>query len=210
MECGKFKLLAEPEYPLGTPMYRLVANRDIGSDVKAGDMGGLVSGPACLSPEDDCWVHPGALVFGGARVYDSAQVGPGAQLSAGAVLRGNSQLRGSINLVGQFNLAGSESLAAQDVLIVNVLLKRIGQFILQAETIFVLEYALSDGWTNSLTLPAGKCTDSLRASLACRQAGDRVAFMRVRSGLSELLVPGPEGLIPYPTLEEKLQQSQAF
>lgn len=209
MENSKFALSAEPEFPLGMPMYRLRAKRDIGPDVKAGEMGGLVSGPASLAEDGDCWVYPGGMVYAGGRVSENALVHAGASVSLEASLRGNSQIRG-INLVGQFDLCGTESLRSESALIINVLLARVGQFVVEAETVFVLEYNLGEGASSSLMLPASQCTSSFRAHLACRQAGDRVAFLRVGNGKAELLPRTQNGQVPFEQLDKNLRTLQAF
>ena len=63
----KYSLVAEGN------LFRLVAEKDF-SDVKKGDLGGLVSGPNNLSQEGDCWIYDEAQVSGQARVSDEVQV----------------------------------------------------------------------------------------------------------------------------------------
>jgi hypothetical protein len=211
MENAKFALKAEYGCSIGPlPMYRLVAKRDIGADVKAGDLGGLVSGSACLSDEGDCWVYPGGGVYAGGRVAENATVRAGANVSANATLRGNSKLHGGVNLVGGFDLCGNETLEAREALIVNVVVARMGQYVLEAQTMFVLEFELGGGIASKFVLPAAKCSGDLAAHLACRQPGDRVAFLRLGTGLAHPLLPDAAGHVLFRSLEKTLTQLQTF
>ena len=62
--------IAHPEYPF---LHRIRALRDIGSEVKAGDLGGFVEHEGNLSYEDaDCWIYNNAIAANGAFVYEGA------------------------------------------------------------------------------------------------------------------------------------------
>ena len=65
----KFEItdIAHPEYPF---LHRIRALRDIGTDVKAGDLGGFVEGEHNLSHEDDAWICDDAIAANGAFVTD--------------------------------------------------------------------------------------------------------------------------------------------
>ena len=72
----KYELLKEEPVRLvdGTRRYRIRALRDIGDDVKAGDLGGYIESEGNLSQEGNCWVYPDATVDGQAVVFDNAKV----------------------------------------------------------------------------------------------------------------------------------------
>ncbi|USF26261.1 hypothetical protein N510_001189 [Firmicutes bacterium ASF500] len=62
--------IAHPEYPF---LHRIRALRDIGSEVKAGDLGGFVEHEGNLSYEDaDSWIYNDAIAANGAFVYEGA------------------------------------------------------------------------------------------------------------------------------------------
>ena len=84
MSNQKFEItdIAHPEYPF---LHRVRALRDIGTDVKAGDLGGFVEHEGNLSfePGDDAWVRDEAIAAGDSVV------------EKGSVLRGRAVACGS-------------------------------------------------------------------------------------------------------------------
>ena len=74
-ENGKYEItdFAHPENP---KLHRILALRDVGQDVKAGDLGGYVENEDNLSYEDgdDAWVYDDAMVSNNACVCEDSQV----------------------------------------------------------------------------------------------------------------------------------------
>ncbi len=67
-------------------LYRIMAIRNINNSfqqVKAGELGGLIESPNCLSQYGDSWIFKDAIVYDGATVQD------GASVSGNSVIRGN-------------------------------------------------------------------------------------------------------------------------
>ena len=98
----KYELIPEE----GTDLLRLKALRNF-KDVKAGDLGGLISKESNLSHEGDCWVYGNARVYGDARVggnahvYNNAQVFDTARISGDAIVRDNTRAtKRVINITG--------------------------------------------------------------------------------------------------------------
>ena len=105
-------------------LFRVKALRDFGN-VKAGDMGGYVSGEHNLSHESNCWIYDNAevydnaeicgdaLVFGNAVVCDHAVVYGNAVLCGDAVVRenavvsGNAVVRGDAEVNGYTRICGN-------------------------------------------------------------------------------------------------------
>ena len=89
----KFEItdIAHPEYPF---LHRIRALRDIGKDVKVGDLGGFVEGGHNLSHEDDAWIYDDAIAANGAFVYE------------GAVLRSNAIVCGEAHVCKEAVLSG--------------------------------------------------------------------------------------------------------
>ena len=97
--------IAHEEYPF---LYRIRALRDIGSEVKAGDLGGFVEHEGNLSfePEDDAWIYDDAIAAGdsvvekGSVLRKRAVICESACVSYGTVLFGDARAEGSAYLRG--------------------------------------------------------------------------------------------------------------
>ena len=99
--------IAHDKYPF---LHRIRALRDIGGDVKEGDLGGFVESESNLStePDDTAWIYNDAIAAGGAYVdmashlRDRAIICDCAYVSQGSVLYGdtraedNAYIRGSV------------------------------------------------------------------------------------------------------------------
>lgn len=72
----KYELIAEGD------LFRLRAVKDF-AGVKAGDLGGLVSGEHNLSQEGTCWIGAGVRVSVGVRVGAGVRAGTGVRAGAG-------------------------------------------------------------------------------------------------------------------------------
>ena len=107
--------IAHEKYPF---LHRIRALRDIGSEVKAGDLGGFVESESNLSTEDDtswlfddaiaagsAFVDQDARLFGKAVACDCAYVSQGAALSAEARAEDSAYIRAS-DLCGHARASG--------------------------------------------------------------------------------------------------------
>ena len=87
--------IAHEKYPF---LHRIRALRDVGSDVKAGDLGGFVEGEHNLSHENDAWIYDDAIaanaafVEGGASLRDEAVVCGEARVRGRAVISGHARV----------------------------------------------------------------------------------------------------------------------
>ena len=88
--------IAHEKYPF---LHRIRALRDIGSEVKAGDLGGFVESESNLSfePEDDAWIFNDAIAAGeayvdkGSCLRDRAVASDHAYISHGATMLGDAR-----------------------------------------------------------------------------------------------------------------------
>ena len=107
--------IAHEKYPF---LHRVRALRDIGSEVKAGDLGGFVESESNLSTEDDMsWIYDDAIaaenayvdqnarLFGKAVICGCAYVSQGAALSAEARAEDRAYIRGA-DLCGHARASG--------------------------------------------------------------------------------------------------------
>lgn len=90
--------------------FRIRALKDF-AGIKAGEYGGLVSGPDNLSQHGNCWigygasvigqasVHDDAIVTGSAFVYDSAVLADHAIITDGGVLKGKARALGNATIM---------------------------------------------------------------------------------------------------------------
>ena len=98
--------------PSGVTLHRIRALRDVGSDVKEGNLGGWVATEKNLDQFGDAWVSGNAQVYGGARVfgeawvygtawvYDNAQVYGNARVFDTARVSGDAQVYGDARVYG--------------------------------------------------------------------------------------------------------------
>jgi hypothetical protein len=86
----------------------IVALRDIKRwNIKAGDIGGIISSENNLSQDGNAWVYGDAQVYGNARVYGDARVSGNAQVSGNARVYGDAQVYGNARVYGiVINLIG--------------------------------------------------------------------------------------------------------
>jgi hypothetical protein len=91
---NKYKLIPEGS------LYRLKALKDF-ADVRAGDLGGLVSGEHNLSQEGSCWVSGKARVFGEAWVFGDALVSGEAWIYGDALVSGEAEVSGKAKVSGK-------------------------------------------------------------------------------------------------------------
>ena len=63
--------------------YQIKALRDIGDDVKKGDLGGCVENEDNLSQEDEAWIYVGARAQGNSRVLGNVHIVEGTVVEKG-------------------------------------------------------------------------------------------------------------------------------
>ena len=91
-------------------MLRIIALRDF-SNVKKGDVGGLIEKESNLSQEGDCWVYYGAMVFedavvsDNARVYGNAWVYGEARVYENAWVTDNAKIYGNAKVYGMARIS---------------------------------------------------------------------------------------------------------
>jgi len=139
MENTKYKLDTEDTIVVqGHKLYRIIALRDIGDTVKAGDKGGYIEDEDNLSHFDNCWVGDEAQVFDGAlvfknaivedfaKVYDKARVGGEAQVFGhaevfddvrvfdAAFVYGNAKVSGGCLLCGDTQIRSNTAITDEE------------------------------------------------------------------------------------------------
>ena len=88
-------------------LFRVVALRDIGNNVKAGDIGGWVESKSNLSQFGECWVYDDAQVYGSANVYGNARVTGNAYVYGNAHVYGNANVYGNARVYGNAYVTGN-------------------------------------------------------------------------------------------------------
>ena len=113
--------IAHEEYPF---LHRIRALRDVGLDVKAGDLGGFVEREENLSQADNAWIYDDAIAAGSAVVDQHSQLRDwavaceSAYISQGSVMSGNARAEGFAFLRGaklsESALASSHAMVLND------------------------------------------------------------------------------------------------
>ncbi|MEE3451047.1 MAG: hypothetical protein VZR27_10235 [Acutalibacteraceae bacterium] len=70
----KYELTDETKIYFDRTLHRIKALRDIGEDVKTGDLGGWIEKESNLSHDGDAWVYGNAQVYGNAKVTEITDV----------------------------------------------------------------------------------------------------------------------------------------
>jgi len=84
----------------GEWIFRIISLIDF-SDVKKGDMGGLIESENNLSHDGDCWIYDESRVLDGARVSDNAKIyGWCAICSDNARISGNAVVKDIVTIMG--------------------------------------------------------------------------------------------------------------
>lgn len=90
----KYEFTDETRELDGVTVKRIRALRDVGRNVKAGDLGGFIKDEMCLSHRDRCWVFGDAVVMENALVMEDAQIGNDALVRRYARVCGRAQVVG--------------------------------------------------------------------------------------------------------------------
>ena len=105
LESEKYVFTNETKEYDGQTLYRIRALKDFGN-VKAGELGGFVSGEHNLSQEGDCWVDYFATVTHNARITDNAIVSGKAVVTDNARITENVIINDHVKIAGDVKLPG--------------------------------------------------------------------------------------------------------
>ena len=104
LESEKYVFTNETKEYDGQTLYRIRALKDFGN-VKAGELGGFVSGEHNLSQEGDCWVDYFATVTHNARITDNAIVSGKAVVTDNARITENIIINDNVKIGGDVKLS---------------------------------------------------------------------------------------------------------
>ena len=91
----KYELTDETIEVYGRTLHRIKALKNIGTDVKKGDLGGFVESERNLSQKGNCWVFNSAMVYDSAMVFGLAEVYGSAMVCGSAEVYGKAKVYGS-------------------------------------------------------------------------------------------------------------------
>jgi len=188
MTTDKYELVDTDERPFGpdTKLFRIRALRDVGTDVKAGDMGGLVGGPSSLFHPGDCWVYPDAIVCKGAKVMDDATVRDRVRVLGNAILEGRSSIRGDVQIFSDISLSRDDTLEG-NCQVVALEVVAAGHYALGGHTRFCFQCALGESQIH-FELSAASCVPKFAARLATLSAGQKLAYIQQNGEIHPLSV----------------------
>jgi len=194
MSNKKYELVETEQRPLGPNirLFRIRALRDVGTDVKAGDMGGFIAGPVNLDQEGECWVYPHAIVRAGARVSGNATVRGHARLFGNASMQENSSIRGDVQIFADIEMSGDDNLEGR-FQVVALQVKAAGHYSLGGHTRFCFECDLNSSAIH-LEVPAASCAPGAAARLATVTAGHKLAYIMTQNEIYALEVGRYDGL----------------
>ena len=101
----KYKLTNERITVDGHILHRIKALRNF-ADVNREALGGYIEFENNLSHDGDCWVYPGARVYGKARIYDNANILPSAQVYGNAKVYENAWVSNDAQVYGNAKVYG--------------------------------------------------------------------------------------------------------
>lgn len=107
-------------------LLRIIAVRDF-SDVKAGDLGGLISSEDNLSHFGNCWIYDNARaikdsrMYGNAMVKDNAVISSNAVVSENAIVSGNARVHHNAIIRGNANISDNAIIGGDSTVFNNVL-----------------------------------------------------------------------------------------
>jgi len=92
-------------------LFRIKALRDVGEDVKKGDLGGLVENENNLSQDGGAWIYRHASAQGNSRVLGDARVTEFALVTGGAWVLDNAVISGKARVAGDAAVFGNASVS---------------------------------------------------------------------------------------------------
>lgn len=87
-------------------LFRIIALKDF-SNVKKGDLGGVVENRNNLGQQGNCWIHENAKVTGKAEVRGDAEVSGDAKVYSTAYVSGNALVSGDAEVTGNAKVYGN-------------------------------------------------------------------------------------------------------
>lgn len=110
----KYKITGH-QYPKFPKLRQIQALRDIGPNVREGDLGGYVEREWNLDQQGDSWIHPGAVCRERARIQMDAQLLGNSIAEGEAMVSGQAQIYGNCTVQG--NAYVSDARIEDDVLV---------------------------------------------------------------------------------------------
>ena len=103
-------------------MFRIRALIDIEPNIKAGDLGGFVTGYHNLSQEGNCWIHPNAIVTDNAHVQDDAQILGDAMVGGHATIRDRAIITDQAIVFSNATVSGDAYVSDEAVVVGNAII----------------------------------------------------------------------------------------
>ena len=103
-------LYDEPFHFVSDPnrrVYRIKALRDIGDDVKKGDIGGFVEGWNNLSPIGECWIYDDSCVAEYGIVKGNAKIKGKSLIVGSCTISDSAEIDGGLKLLGKVQVGGT-------------------------------------------------------------------------------------------------------
>ncbi len=97
MEKYKLRHDEKASAKYGMTLYRIIATRDFGN-VKAGDVGGLVSSEDSLSNKGSCWVYHDAAMLENAKVRNNAVIKDSAIICGNVAVQDRAVVEGAARI----------------------------------------------------------------------------------------------------------------
>ncbi len=109
----KYELTNETINFFGKKLFRIRALKNIGNNVKKGDLGGFVESENNLSQKGDCWIfnlakaYDNAMIYGEAEIYDSAEIFGSAMVHDLAKVYDHAMIFGEAEIYGEAKIYNS-------------------------------------------------------------------------------------------------------
>lgn len=109
----KYELTNETINFFGRKLFRIRALKNIGNNVKKGDLGGFVESENNLSQKGDCWIfnlakaYDNAMIYGEAEIYDSAEIFGSAMVHDFAKVYDHAMIFGEAEIYGEAKIYDS-------------------------------------------------------------------------------------------------------
>lgn len=94
-------------------LHRIIALRDVNSNVSKGDAGGYIESYTNLSRKGQCWVYDNAIVYENARVMDNAQIYHSSTIHGCSIIQDDVTIGGNADICGN-SIIGGEAIVEDD------------------------------------------------------------------------------------------------
>lgn len=102
----KYELTNETIKIYGRTLHRIKALRDVGLNVKKGDLGGFIENENNLSQNGNCWIFESAKVFDSAKVFGDAEVYDEAMVFGKAMVHNSAKIYDSVKVYNSAKVCG--------------------------------------------------------------------------------------------------------